>query len=722
MLHPRPNGGTVGAMTTRADLLIALALLLALFGLYAWSAAPEVTFHDSGELIAAACRLGIGHPPGAPTWCLIGHLFTRLPVGSIAYRIHLMCALCAALACAFTYLFAACTARGIGPERAAALPRLAGLVAALILAQTPAFWEKAVQAELYTMNALFLAAILFLFARWEARQKHAAEGCDRLLVAIAALFGIGAGNYLALLYYAPILATAVLVRRPAILREPRLLLRVCAAFVLGLSVYLYLPIRSLADPPLDWGNPESLQGLLWVLSRKQWGPLQVQPATWQFICEWLGTYQFVRQLGLVGVALALGGVLYTARKSGTIALVLTACFCVYAGLMMWTQATTGVLARNLYYVTTYGMAEFHIPLYQIAAICAGLGAYGLATGICRRCRGIARRDTVPHGLCLLTLAVLAGVLARRARACGFRNYIEPYAFGTEMLASVPQDGSLHPWNDNTLHILCYLQQCRGQRPDVRLISGKRAYYLEAAQRCIESDGRISSRDLIALLRSDPEKYEFPMLNQNWPAKQRAGPVVFEAPFDPPAFMRYVYPCRLAFRLRSEGQYRKDEQAQYWQNLLQTTGFTLEPDSKRDFRENMVRILRIHARWHYEQSEYELAKLLYLAALRYAPHENTGLYALAAASVFQLGELETAAGLCEKALALDCTCLTALNCLGVIRVRQRQFDAAEHAFRQALAFHPKDETAKKNLQLLLQKKGAANAGKASDAHNDGTPTP
>src|SRR5207253_9931120 len=44
-----------------------------------------------------------------------------------------------------------------------------------------------------------------------------------------------------------------------------------AALVLGLLPYLYLPLRAAQHPPLNWGDPETLQGFLTVVTRRGYG-------------------------------------------------------------------------------------------------------------------------------------------------------------------------------------------------------------------------------------------------------------------------------------------------------------------------------------------------------------------------------------------------------------------------------------------------------------------
>jgi len=69
-----------------------LVVFIALFSLYAYSAPRTVTLEDDGLFIMSSYFLGVDHPPGYPLMTLLGKLFTLLPVGSIAFRIHLLSA------------------------------------------------------------------------------------------------------------------------------------------------------------------------------------------------------------------------------------------------------------------------------------------------------------------------------------------------------------------------------------------------------------------------------------------------------------------------------------------------------------------------------------------------------------------------------------------------------------------------------------------------------
>src|SRR5438477_7810086 len=136
----------------RADWLQAGVVALALFALYAWSAPRTVALEDDGLFILSSYFLGIEHPPGYPIFTLIGHLFTYLPFGAVAYRVHLASALFGALTGGAAWLCARALIDG----------RLPAYLAAFALGVSPVFWSQAIIAEVFTLNTFFLLVLVFM--------------------------------------------------------------------------------------------------------------------------------------------------------------------------------------------------------------------------------------------------------------------------------------------------------------------------------------------------------------------------------------------------------------------------------------------------------------------------------------------------------------------------------------------------------------------------------
>lgn len=236
------------------------ALLLVPAGLaLACRAAAGAHPWDSGELVAAAVRLGGSHAPGQPLHALVGWAAATLfPIGPIAWRLSLFSTLCAVLAA-----FAAGAAAGellgeraLGPRWRASLT-VNGVALGVLLC--PPVLRQAVRPEVYALAIALFAWGAWGVVRW-ARPGGARSTRDLLAAALAAglSFGVHPPHALGLVLFG--LALCLAWRRD-LLRSPRPLAFALGFFVAGLSVVAYLPLRAHAGAPM-WGDPTSLEGFV----------------------------------------------------------------------------------------------------------------------------------------------------------------------------------------------------------------------------------------------------------------------------------------------------------------------------------------------------------------------------------------------------------------------------------------------------------------------------
>ena len=255
-------------------LLVGVAVWLASLALYLSTVAPTLTWGnekigvDGGELLAAASTLGVPHPPGYPTYTLLLKAFaTLVPVGDFAYRGNLLSAILASGSVALLYWVILRFGQFLKPEGPRLLWITSGALGAAVMATSPLFWSQAVMTEVYTLNTLFVAALLLIAShlalRLPSEREHSARYTTAGLALFGLLLGLGLGNHLTLLAVAaPLLLwlwSALGWRR---LASPW----AAGALVLGLSVYLYLPVRAGQVPPVNWGNADTLGGFAWMLS------------------------------------------------------------------------------------------------------------------------------------------------------------------------------------------------------------------------------------------------------------------------------------------------------------------------------------------------------------------------------------------------------------------------------------------------------------------------
>ena len=416
--------------TPRSETLAAAGLAALLFIVYAAGASRTIYVGDSGELTTAVYLLGIPHPSGYPLYVMLGKLWTLLvPVGSIAFRMSLFSAACAAVACGALYRFC----RWLG------LHVVAATTSALLLAFGPSFWSQANIQRVYALNAVFV-----VFATWAAFAWH--RNRDRRLLALALfLSGLGTCNHLFMAVGGVAVAMFAIVTQPELLREPRALLKGAAAFGVGLLPYLYLPLRSRADPRLDWGNPETLSNFVDVVLRQNmwrtWieGPTDVLVVLADFL------HSIASELFWIGVALAIIGLLVGQRNRWPVLLPLL------------------VIAGNVVTVLIHGERSaifiwhrYYIPSYLMAALLAGMGLHWLLERLPRRAR-------------LLPLALPAVMLIVGWNDFDRSRYRVAEDFSLTLLDTLPPGAHLAASDDNVLFVLIYLHLVEGLRPDVDLI-------------------------------------------------------------------------------------------------------------------------------------------------------------------------------------------------------------------------------------------------------------
>jgi 4-amino-4-deoxy-L-arabinose transferase-like glycosyltransferase len=132
--------------------------------------------------------------------------------------------------------------------------RAASLAASLLFAFSYPFWTQALVAEVYTLQALLMTILLLLLWRWETHRS------DRLLAAIGLLFGLSVANHKSGLLLAPAAVVFLLLVAGKELFQPRRLVLLVAPLVLGLGVYLYLPLHDLAQPAFDSAGAAQFPG------------------------------------------------------------------------------------------------------------------------------------------------------------------------------------------------------------------------------------------------------------------------------------------------------------------------------------------------------------------------------------------------------------------------------------------------------------------------------
>lgn len=242
--------------------LWALVIFGVLLALYVRTLMPGTVGGDAGELQYAGPILALTHPTGLPLYIFVGYVWAKIvDIGTVAYRMNLLAAVSAALACAITFWM---NYRLYG--------RLViGLACGLILGLGATFWGQAVLADKYAFNTLWVALVLGLALLW-AREHEQPHG-DKLLYILSGVYGISLLHHRTMLLFAFGLGFMVIYHEGWKVWQNKRRSLICLGLVTlpALIVYpLFLPwiqARNLA--PSEWQPQTVGEWIEWLMDRDE---------------------------------------------------------------------------------------------------------------------------------------------------------------------------------------------------------------------------------------------------------------------------------------------------------------------------------------------------------------------------------------------------------------------------------------------------------------------
>ncbi len=444
-----PSKGDLGGCSPKghqSGYVAALAAAAVAMAVYWCTLAPSITGDDSGEFVTAAYTLGIPHPPGYPLWCLLAHAFTHLPFGTVAWRVNLMSAVFgAATVFVVAHLILMVTRN-----------RLAAFAGAVALAFSREFWEQSLITEVYTLNAFFIALCLWLVWRWHEHRN------DRTLYLFALAYGLSLANHNTMVVLGPVFALYILCVDGWSAGRWPIYAKMLGLAALGSLVYLYLPLRSMANPPMDWGNPETLSNFWGVVRREQYAFMVWQyPRGLERFCHqmavwgafWLREFTpLLAPIGLLGLGILLR------RRTGHALLLLA------IGLVTVLSAT---LMQNFGFDREWRwvMTVFGIPAYMVTAVGIGVALDWLYQWYWGRYMAWALAAT-----CVVVL------LSSNGRHNNLSRYQWTEDYAKNLLTSMEEDAIFIPEADHQSFPATYMQAVEGLRKDITI--GRKYGYID----------------------------------------------------------------------------------------------------------------------------------------------------------------------------------------------------------------------------------------------------
>ncbi|HDS29753.1 MAG TPA: DUF2723 domain-containing protein, partial [Firmicutes bacterium] len=384
---------------------------------------------------------------------LIGYVFAHIPIGDdIAFRLNLMSAFFALLTVFVLYLIIYHFTR---------TPYLSFSIS-LAYAFSPIFWSQAVVAEVYTLNTFLTALSLYFLCRWVEKRR------DGWLYLAAVTMGLATTNHQLSLLLLPTTIYMLWLFSKGLKRPKNFWFKLAGLYLLGTLVYLYLPIRAAADPPLNWGNPDNLERFITAVFNPA-GSQVSQGSRWLhfFHALYLWTVQFSPVIMLDGMKIpiliiwffGIWGIYKGLSTGWRMARVFVVFMLLNLFTILWVSRPKG---QELMIVGVY-----YLPVFLVFAVF-------MATGIrewLQHIQNLFKESGKTFLSVLLVLIIIILVLIpeyqyfQNRRDADRSNDYYARDYGTMLLDSCPPDTILiMNWDD--IFTIWYLQKVEEHRTDV----------------------------------------------------------------------------------------------------------------------------------------------------------------------------------------------------------------------------------------------------------------
>jgi tetratricopeptide (TPR) repeat protein len=457
----------------KTRLITCILIFVLTLGIYLFTLCPTIYWEDSAAFSAVHVLLGIPHSPGFPIYVLLGRLFLLFPIANSALLSNLMSAFWGSLSLVVLFLLISSLKRNdedkLIPHNLIFL--LSSIIGVLFLAFTSSFWLQAVRAEVYSLNLFFTIILIFLSIKWA--EDDSSLDSFKVFVLFSFVFGLSLANHpLLIVTLAPAFLLYFLMTDGQRFLTPTRLMMGMLFFLLGTSVYLYLPIRAGLSPAVNWGNPHTVFGLLSYLLRTS-QPVVASTAVGLPYIQRLGfNLSFpVIQFGLAFFWLAVVGALWlyhSDRKT----------FLFTFGIFILNLLTASWAAD--FSLRNYDLLGYLLPSLSMFAVWFALGMNFALSWLAEKLKARQKVTESGKGLALnqgiwyvvLGIIILSPLvqICRNYATCNKRSQTWAYRYADQILSSVKKDALILVGDDNTLTPLWYLNLASGKRPDVKILS------------------------------------------------------------------------------------------------------------------------------------------------------------------------------------------------------------------------------------------------------------
>jgi hypothetical protein len=423
-----------------------LAFFLSLWEILLLAQNPGLMSDDSGEMAASAYGLGLPHPPAYPFFNLLGHLVCWLPVGTVAFRLNLLSEFL--VLASLSIVLITCRKILLGLPTISWDKRIDNLlliVTGLVFVSCRSVFAQSLTAKgcIYTLTLLLTSMVVFF------RLEDLNKSFRNYLFLAFYVWAVGMGNHWPTqILWVPFLLLWIHEKK-AVLNVWAILFSINVV-IIGLSVYLYLPLRANLNCLPSWGYPVDFHLFYWVVSRQLVSGVEfwIQNSFFYFesMLEILKVMFFYWFPGFVPLALFGLTYLWTRKRKSALSLL-------YLLMPVFLAVFAIHEQQNIYLMHVY-----LVPL-------AGLATIFVFCGFCYLLV-LANNKEIQKIIILFLLLVSIGWFFRVFRIESKSDYFLAEDFGENVLKNLPRGALLLADGDHYVMPIWYEKYVNRKRLDL----------------------------------------------------------------------------------------------------------------------------------------------------------------------------------------------------------------------------------------------------------------
>lgn len=244
---------------------------------YLMTQAPGVIHIDSGELAAVAALPGIAHPTGYPLFTILGYLYTLNPIFESKIKaLNFLSSIYTLIG----YYFIAKTnflilkhfrsneqshKKTKKKETSTKTTdefslKVLSIMAAYVVAFSKTFWTQSTSVEVYSLHIALISIAIYLFLKaylFDAPEFKSEKSTttNKHWILFSFFFGLALTNHMTSILLIPGFAFLFFSKYGLNKATLKKILILLIPLVVALAFYAYLPLKALANPEINWGNP-----------------------------------------------------------------------------------------------------------------------------------------------------------------------------------------------------------------------------------------------------------------------------------------------------------------------------------------------------------------------------------------------------------------------------------------------------------------------------------